>query len=539
MEGPPAERLAGAVANDPEGGTLPPPDGASLAAPSLRGRSTRGQAVPLTREGDSFPLTERSDGEESGGRGAPEHARPATSVTRSTRTASQARRWRNPFRDVFLQARPFWALFGLAALAVGGFFWAPLLVLAQIGAAALAVAAVADAALLWGRGAVDGRREVPDKLSMGDDNEVAVAVASAYPFPVRVRVLDEVPVQFQERSGGAEVALGPRARTTVRYTLRPTRRGEYRFGRLLLYATTPLGLVARRFAADAGGVAAVYPSIVQMQRYAFLAESDRLREVGVKRVRRRGQTMEFDQIRDYVPGDDRRQVNWKATARRSAYQPRLMVNTYQDEREQPVVVALDMGRAMRSPFDGLTLLDHAVNAALVLLHTALRTHDRAGLVAFDREVTAVVRPDRRRGQLGALLDALYRLDPAYTDPSYEGLYAALRQRVRQRSLVLLFANFDTVAGLERQLPYLRQIARPHRLVVVLFENTGIRDLLAAPAERLEDVYVKATAEALAAEKREIARTLERHGIGAVLTTPERLTVDAVNRYLQIKAQGVF
>ena len=175
----------------------------------------------------------------------------------------------------------------------------------------------------------------------------------------------------------------------------------------------------------------------------------------------------------------------------------------------------------------------------MLLNTALRTHDRAGLVAFDREVAAVVPPDRRRGQLGALLDALYRLDPAYTDPSYEGLYAALRERLRGRSLVLLFANFDTVAGLERQLPYLRGIARTHRLVVVLFENTGIRDLLAAPAERLEDVYVKATAEALAVEKREVARTLERHGIGAVLTTPEHLTVDAVNRYLQVKAQGAF
>ena len=440
---------------------------------------------------------------------------------------------------MFLPARPFWATLALAALAVGGSFWAPLLWAAQAGTAALAVAAVADAVLLWAGGGLEGRRAVPDKLSMGDDNEVEVGLVNRYGFRTTVRVVDEVPVQFQERGGGAVVTLAARAAETVRYTLRPTQRGEYAFGRLLLYASTPLGVVSRRFVAADGGAAVVYPSILQMQRYAFLAESDRLREVGVKKVRRLGHTMEFDQIRPYVVGDDRRSVNWKATARRSAYQPRLMVNTYQDEREQPVVVALDMGRTMRSPFQGLTLLDHAVNTALVLLNTALRTHDRAGLVAFDREVGVVVRPDRQRGQLGRLLDALYRLDPAYTDPSYEGLYAALRQRLRQRSLVLLFANFDTVAGLERQLPYLRQIARAHRLVVVLFENTGIRDLLTAPAERLEDVYVKATAEVLAVEKREIARTLERHGIGAVLTTPETLTVDAVNRYLQIKAQGAF
>ena len=465
----------------------------------------------------------------------PERASPSP---RAEPPRSSARRPR-PIASVFLTARPFWLVLGLVAAFVAAFFWAPLLVPTQLAVAALAVALVADALMLWGQGTVGARRAVPDRLSMGDDNEITLDLASTYPFPVSVRVIDEVPVQFQERSGGTVVPLAARARQTVRYTLRPTRRGVYAFGRLLLYASGPLGLVARRVVAASGGDAAVYPSLIQMQRYAFLAESDRLREVGVKQVRRLGHTLEFDQIRPYVTGDDRRSVNWKATARRSAYQPRLMVNTYQDEREQPVVVALDMGRAMQSPFQGLTLLDHAVNAALVVLNTALRTHDRAGLVAFDREVTAFVPPDRRRGQLAALLDSLYRLDPGYTDPSYEGLFAALRQRLRQRSLVLLMANFDTVAGLERQLPYLRQIARTHRLVVILFENTGLRDLLAAPAERLEDVYVKASAEALAVEKREIARTLERHGIGAVLTTPETLTVDAVNRYLQIKAQGSF
>lgn len=440
-------------------------------------------------------------------------------------------------RALFLEARPFWVLLALAALAVGGFLWAPLLWVARAGAFALAVAVVADLALLWGRGGLEARRVVADRLDLGDLNPVTVRLENRYPFRATVRVLDEVPVQFQHRGDGTVVGLEARGSGEAEYTLRPTERGAYAFGRLLCYASTPLGLVARRFEADGPREVAVYPSVQQMKRYAFLAESHRLREVGVKKVRRRGHTMEFDQIREYVPGDDRRSVNWKATARRSAYAPRLMVNTYQDEREQPVVVALDMGRAMRSPFAGMTLLDHAVNAALVVLNTALQTHDRAGLVAFGRDVEAVVPPDRRRGHLGALLEALYRLDPGYQDPSFEGLYATLRARLRRRSLVLLVTNFDTVAGLERQLPYLRRIARSHRLVVVLFENTGIRELLGAESERLEDVYVKATAEGLALEKREIVRTLERHGVGALLTTPERLTADTVNRYLQIKAQG--
>lgn len=446
----------------------------------------------------------------------------------------------NPFRDVFLTARPFWALFALAAGFVLAYLWPPLLPVMQLATLALAVLALADVLVLWaGSGAVEGARTVPDKLSLGDENEIEVALRSTYPVRIAARVIDEVPVQFQNRTDGHVVPLATRGQGGFSYSLRPTTRGAYTFGRLLVYATTPLGLVARRFVAASGGEAAVYPSIQQMRRFAFLADRNRLSEVGVKKVRRRGHTMEFDQIRDYVPGDDRRAVNWKATARRSAHVPRLMVNTYQDEREQPVVVALDMGRAMRSPFEGLTLLDHAVNAALVVLNTALRTQDRAGLVAFDREVQAFVPPARSRGQLGALLDALYRLDPGYEDPSFEDLFAVLRGRLRQRGLVLLMTNFDTVAGLERQLPYLRRIARAHRLVVVLFENTGIRDLLAAPAERLDDLYVKATAQGLAQEKREVVRTLERAGIGALLTTPETLTPDAVNRYLQLKAQGTF
>lgn len=427
----------------------------------------------------------------------------------------------------------------LVVVFVAAYFWMPLLWVGRLGALALAVAVVADGLLLWGRGGVRARRDVPDKLSMGDPNEIDVALQNDYPFAVEARVLDEVPVQFQERGAGRTLRLGARGEARLVYTLRPTERGAYDFGLLNVYAATPLGLVLRRFRAAEGGEATVYPSILQMQRYAFLATTNRLEEVGVKRVRRLGHTMEFDQIRPYVPGDDRRSVNWKATARRSTGRPQLMVNTYQEERAQPVVAALDMGRAMRSPFDGLTLLDHAVNTSLVLLNTALLKHDKAGLVTFDGEVRTLLLPDRRRGQLPAILDALYRLDPGFTDPSYEDLYAVLRGRLRQRSLVLLFTNIDTRPGLERQLPYLRQIAKLHRLVVVLFENTGIRDLLAARSERLEDVYVKTVAEGLAMEKREIARTLERHGIGALLTRPETLTVDAVNRYLQIKARGAF
>ena len=459
------------------------------------------------------------------------------------RTSERARLPLGFLRNLYLSARPFWIVSGLIVLSVAGYFWDPLWRVAAGATLALVLALVADAVVLWTTrgGGLVGRREVPDKLSLGDANPVRLTVSNGYPFRSRVTVLDEVPVQFQKRDAGTAVDVPARSEAEMTYTLRPTERGAYAFGHLNLYASTPLGLVLRRFREAGAQSAKVYPSILQMQRFAFLAASDRLQEVGVKRVRRLGQTMEFDQIRAYVPGDDRRTVNWKATARRggTGAGPALLVNQYQEERAQPVVAALDMGRAMRSPFDGLTLLDHAINTSLVLLNTALIKTDRAGLVTFDQEVRTVLRPSRRPGTLPAILEALYRQEPGFRDPDYEGLYRTLRGDLRQRSLVLLFTNFDTVAGLERQLPALRQIAKLHRLVVVLFENTGIRDLLDARSERLEDVYAKTVAEGLALEKREIARTLERWGVGALLTRPESLTVDAVNRYLQLKARGAF
>lgn len=495
-----------------------------------------GEAAPPRRRSPGRGGRERRAGRAGDRRGVQGRARSAH---------PSSSRIPNPFRDLFLTRRFFAVLWGLVAAFVAAAVWSPLLPVAYVALAAFAALVLADGLLLWRTpgGGVEGAREHDDKLSLGDENEVRLTVRSRYPFATRVRVLDEVPVQFQKRDAGAVVPVEPRGEAGLTYTLRPTERGTYAFGTLNLFAASPLGLALRRFQTAGEAEVAVYPSVLQMQRFAFLAASDRLEEAGVKRVRRLGQTLEFDQVREYVAGDDRRLVNWKATARRAAGGPggaaRLMVNQYQEERAQPVVAALDMGRAMRSPFDGLTLLDHSVNAALVLLNTALGKDDQAGLVAFDREVQAVVPPGRRRGQLPALLDALYRLDPGFTDPSFEALYATLRGRLRQRSLVLLFTNFDTRAGLERQLPVLRRTARLHRLVVVLFENTGIRGLLDVRAGRLEDVYTKAVAEGLALEKREVARTLERHGVGALLTRPESLTVDAVNRYLQIKARGAF
>lgn len=434
----------------------------------------------------------------------------------------------------FLQRRFFAALFAVAALFAFGHFVPGLAGAARVGLLVLGGLLVLDAVLLFGRGRLAAARALPARLSNGDANEVRVALESHYPMPVRVTVLDELPVQLQVRDLRLATLVAPHATATLRYSVRPVRRGRYAFGRLNVYATTALGLCARRFRVEAAAEVPVYPSFLQMRRYELLAVSNRLEEVGVKKVRRVGHTMEFDQIREYVEGDDVRTVNWKATARRGA----LMVNQHRDERAQPVYCLLDLGRVMKSPFDEMTLLDYSVNAALVLSNIALLRQDRAGLVTFSDEIAATVPAERTPRQIYTLMEALYHVETDFRESDYARLHAHLRRLLKQRSLLLLFTNFETRAALRRQLPFLRALGRQHVVVAVFFENTALRGLLEGMPTRTEDIYVKTIAEKFAFEKREIVKELARHGVQSILTPPEQLTVATVNRYLALKARGV-
>jgi uncharacterized protein (DUF58 family) len=402
--------------------------------------------------------------------------------------------------------------------------------------------AVVDAGLLYaGGGSVFGRRVMGDKLANGSDNDIAIYLENQYRFPVQTETIDEVPHQFQRRDVLFKTSIRPGETGIIRYQLRPTKRGEYEFGAVNVYVASPLGLVRRRFRFDDSRVVPVYPSFLQMRQYELLAIHNRLTEVGVKRIRRVGQSMEFEQIRPYVSGDDPRNINWKATARRAGTpgaSDTLVVNHYQDERAQQVYCLIDKGRVMRMPFEGLSLLDYAINATLVVSNIALLKHDKAGLLTFSHQPGAMLPADRRSGHLRKLIEVLYRQKTKYLETDYERLYISVRSHIRQRSLLILFTNFETLHGMQRQLPYLRRMAKDHLLLVVFFENTELRTFLDAPTATTQEVYNQTVAEKFAQEKRQIVRELNRYGIHALLTAPQNLTVNTINKYLEFKARGL-
>ena len=448
-------------------------------------------------------------------------------------------------KSIFLTPRFFLTVAILATGFVVAFFLPWLLGPLRIVLGVFGVLVLLDAVLLYApakdRAApVFGRRVLSDKLANGSENPISIYLENRYRFPIQTETIDEVPHQFQRRDVLFKVAIQPGETQIINYQLRPVKRGEYEFGALNIYAASPLGLVRRRFRYDERRVVPVYPSFLQMRQYELLAIHNRLTEVGVKRIRRVGHSLEFEQIRPYVPGDDPRSINWQATARRAGTgaADALVVNHFQDERAQQVYCLIDKGRVMRMPFDGLSLLDYAINATLVVSNIALLKHDKAGLLTFSNRPGAVLAADRRPGHLLKLLEILYRQRTKYLETDFELLYAMVRARVKQRSLLLLFTNFETLHGMQRQLPYLRRLAKDHLLLVVFFENTELREFLNAPAASTEDVYNQTIAEKFAQEKRQIVLELQRYGIYSLLTAPKDLTVNTINKYLEFKARGL-
>jgi uncharacterized protein (DUF58 family) len=450
-----------------------------------------------------------------------------------TKTKRMKQLFKKFYTDLFLGKRLFIALGLSVALFLFSFFLSFLGDLPYFFFGALLVLIIIDLALLYrSEKTVFLRREVPDRLSNGDENEIKIYLENFYPFEISIGIIDEIPFQFQKRDIWFDTKLSPREQKTITYNLRPTKRGEYEFGISRLYVQSPLGLLSRRFNIGADKMVPVYPSFLKLRQYELMAISNRLTDIGIKKMRRIGHSMEFDQVKNYVAGDDYRTVNWKATARKGD----LMVNSYTDEKAQHIYCIIDKSRAMKMPFEGLSLLDYAINASLILSSVALVKQDKAGLITIAQKTGSIVPADRRPTQLNKIMEVLYKEKTRYLETDMEALYISVRATLKQRSLVVFFTNFESMSALERQLPFLKRIAKFHLLLVVFFENTTLKTLSEEPAKDVEGIYIKTIAEKFAFEKKLMIKELTKNGILSLLTTPQNLTVNVVNRYLAIKAK---
>ena len=397
------------------------------------------------------------------------------------------------------------------------------------------IAFIVDYMLLFNqKNAVQAQRILPEKLSNGDQNSIKIDIKNNYPFTIKIKVIDEIPFQFQKRDFNIERTIEKNKNILFEYLLEPKERGEYSFGNLNVFAESPLGLVSKRFTFQKEAMLPSYPSFIHLRKYELMALQNEFLLGGIKKIRKLGHTMEFEQIKEYVPGDDVRTINWKATSKRN----QLMVNQFQDEKSQRIFMLIDNGRTMQMPFNGLSLLDYSINATMALSHIILKKNDRAGMMTFSKKTEYKVAADNKSGQLRKISEALYNIQTNSYESDFSRLYQDVKYTIGQRSLILLFTNFETLDAVNRQMKYLRGIAKNHLLVIIFFKNSELQSLINTNPENIQEVYDEIIAEKFEYEKKLIIQELRKYGIYTVYTLPENLNIEVINKYLEIKARGI-
>ena len=437
-------------------------------------------------------------------------------------------------KNFFLPYEFFIGVLILVVLFVLGFVWSGLFLIAQAALGLFLALFILEFVILqFNKKAVKGRRIVMKPLSVGDDNKVKIILTNNFNFSIRTVLFDNPPKQLQLRDLKFSVILSSGESHQFEYMIHPTDRGEYEFKDLYVYCSALTHIVQRKVVIKAKQMVPAYPSIIQMKQYELKVFAQTA-NTGIKKIRRLGHNNEFEQIKNYVQGDDIRTVNWKATSRRNE----LMVNQYQDEREQQVYTIIDKSRAMRMPFNDLTLLDYAINSTLAFSNICIRKGDKAGLMTFSDKLGAKLAAERSKHQLSKIMELLYAQKTRFLEANYELLYRGIRNHIKGRSLIMLYTNIESDYALKRVLPMLRMINQKHVLVLIFFENTEVQRTTEMQPKNVKDIYLKTFAEKYTMDNKRVALELRKNGIQTVLTTPENLTVDSINKYLELKARGV-
>jgi uncharacterized protein (DUF58 family) len=384
-------------------------------------------------------------------------------------------------------------------------------------------------------------RLVEDKLSLGGENRVVLV--ARYVGDTRERfgatarrltVRDEPPAAFDVTGDTTAVAL---LSATAReqhfaYHVNPPAKGDFQFGDIFIRYEGQFGLIQRVSKITAAVGVKVYPNLVETAKYDMLARKGRLMQVGIRNIRLRGGGSEFESLREYVPGDEYRKIDWSATARRN----KLISRQYQAERAQNILLVIDAGRTMLQPVNKMAKLDYVINTALMLAYVAGTSDDKVGLLVFDGDVRTYIPPAKGKTQVYNLLDALYNVNAQMVESDYQGAFKNLAARWRRRSLVVLFTDLtdtESSAELLDAIPILESL---HRTVCVTVSDPNITEAAISMPDSTADVYRKAVSTQVMQERKQAITMLKRRGVWTIDSPPETLSSDLINHYLTLKAR---
>jgi uncharacterized protein (DUF58 family) len=398
---------------------------------------------------------------------------------------------------------------------------------------AVAAYAVSDALLAARPTQLELERAHDARLSLGADNLITVIVANASPRPVRFTLRDEHPHEWPADAVTLAGSVPPFELHEARYHVRPLRRGDYRFGDIVLRYHGPLGAIVRQARFPAAAAVKVYPNVLELRKYDLLARRGMLNEIGLRPTRVHGPGGEFERLRDYTPDDEFRRINWKATARRG----KPIAADFETERSQHVLCAIDCGRLMAPPVGELMRMDYAVNTALLLSYVAGLRGDQVGVLAFADRVRAYVAPKRGKDQFQVLLETLYNLQPEPVEADHAEAMAYLARRQRRRTLIVLFTDLATPEAAGPLVSHLARLARHHLPICVTVSDPLIVGAAGQPAATSDALYRRVVAEGMLDERRALLDRLHRAGVLTVDVPADKLSAGVVNTYLRLKAQG--
>jgi uncharacterized protein (DUF58 family) len=438
--------------------------------------------------------------------------------------------------------RPWWRVYPTRRLAavvlVTGVAWlVPVFgsSLALVLVVVILAAVVADYLRLPRRESLTLERHAPDTLGLGDSAEITYTIRSAWSWPARATLYDRVPAGISGELGDDEHDVPPLDERAFALTVGGETRGRYALGPVAMRITTPLGLLARIVVTPAreNESITVIPSLTNVRRFRLLALQNRLSEAGVRALKLRGEGTAFAGLRDYVPGDDPRLLDWKATARHG----KLISREQTIERSQTVISLIDCGRAMTQISGHYARFEHVLSAALVLSDVAATSGDRVGLVAFDDQIRASMPPQRGERALRGLHRALSGLEATLTEPDYLAAFRVLATSQRRRALVAFFTDVVDVRSAKTFVAYAGRAAQRHLLVVVAIQNEALMAAARPSTAGATALYQSAAAEELVRERDEALARMRGAGLVVLDVAPSKMAASVVNKYLEIKARG--
>ena len=399
---------------------------------------------------------------------------------------------------------------------------------------AIVAVAVLDHALTRYLARFTVTRHMEPRLSLGGPNRIRLVVRNRSPRPLRLLIRDNPPTSFRTPERLVRVSAPPFETVEAAYTTTPQSRGEHTFGGLHVRGLSLLRLTWWQHRVPARETVSVYPNLLDVRRYDLLARSRRLQEMGFHTLRRRGAGTDFESLREYVKGDEFRSMDWKATARRG----KPIVRQYEVERSQTVMVLVDAGRMMSAHVGGMSKLDYAINAALMLAHVCLVKGDSVGLLVFAENVRAFLPPRKDAHQAGRILGVLHDAEASLQEPDYAAAFYTLRHRARKRALVVVFTDLIDVEASRRLLSHTANLYPRHLpLLVTVSDDTLTAAAVARPATE-QEAFERAVANQVLMDREQALGVLRRTGALTVDVSPDQLSVATINQYLQLKGSGL-